>query len=102
MSQNRLDPRVLPIIPSRPHYLYNEKEARVMGASANRIVNLRAYRDFGTGGSLTVKDAKNGTSSLTLSDADLFACLSLLIQREAAILASFNIECEPLEPVTAN
>ena len=65
-----------------------------MGASANRIVNLRAYRDFGTGGSLTVKDRRNGTSSLPLSDNDMFAVLSLLIQREASVLASFNIECE--------
>lgn len=86
--------RRLPLISPQSHYLYNEKEARVMGASANRIVNLRAYRDYGTGGSLMVKDHRNGISSLSLSDNEMFAVLSLLIQREATILASFNVEVE--------
>lgn len=85
--------RTLPLIPTQPHYLYNEKEARVMGAAANRIVNLRAYRDFGVNGSITIKDSRSGTSSLTLNGSELFAVLSLLIQREATVLASFNIEC---------
>lgn len=90
-----LDQRQLPIIPSKPFYLYNEKEARVMGAAANRIVNLRAYRDYGSGGSITVKDRKTGVSSLTLSNDEMVAVLSLLIQREASVLAGFNVECEP-------
>lgn len=83
----------LPVIP-KTLYLYTEAEARVMGAAANRLATLRSYRDNGTGGSLVIKDKTGSSSSLSLSDDEVFSVLALLIERATATLTGFNVECD--------
>ena len=68
-----------------------EAEARVCGAAANRIVNLRGLELSNEGnGSLTV-NTKSGAVSLALTQEDIAAFLALAIDRESALLTGFNI-----------
>jgi hypothetical protein len=71
-----------------------EAEARVIGAAANRLPNLRGLQAAQAGsGSLTVT-TKNGAVSLTLTREDLGAILALLVEREACLLTQFDIELD--------
>ena len=72
-----------------------EAEARVVGASANRIVNLRGMiaDRRSVSGNLTVP-VSSGTVAMTLTAEDVRACLALLIERETALLIGFDIELE--------
>jgi len=80
---------------AKPKGRMTEAEARVVGASANRIVNLRGLQvsAANASGSLTV-NAKSGAVSLVLTSQDVEACLALLIEREACLLTQFDIELE--------
>lgn len=71
-----------------------EAEARRVGQSANRIAQLRNLRDNAKRGGSITGDSGNGAASHVLTAEETQACLSLLIEREAAFLASFDIELE--------
>lgn len=87
----------LPAI-SPPKGRLTEAEARVIGAAANRIANLRSLLASASGnGSLTVT-AGTGTVALTMTREDLTATLSLLIEREAALLTQFDVELATPNP----
>jgi len=66
-------------------------EARRIGATANRLVNLRGLLADARGGSLTV-NTRSGAVSLTLDANDIIAALALLAERDVAFLSSFNVE----------
>ena len=80
-----------------PANALTEAEARLVGASANRIVNLRGLLKSNKGlGSLTIQTS-SGAVSLALTCEDITACLSVLMDREACLLTGFNVvlECTP-------
>jgi hypothetical protein len=71
-----------------------EREARIAGATSNRLLNLRGFLSQGVrGGSLTVS-TKNGGQSQTLTQDELEALIALLIERDEALLIGLNIEIE--------
>ena len=81
--------QVFPVV-TKPNRM-TEAEARVCGASANRIVNLRGLQVSNKGsGSLTVQTT-TGTVALALTQEDITAFLALAIDRESALLTGFNI-----------
>lgn len=85
--------RLLPVI-AKPKGRMSEAEARVVGAAASRIVNLRhLYNDCNIGGSLSVA-TRNGTVSQALTKADLQAILALMIEREALVLIQFDVDID--------
>lgn len=71
-----------------------EREVRTLGASANRLVNLRDLQATQVGsGSLSVT-TKTGTVSLTLRREDIETVLSLLVERESLLLLQFDVELD--------
>lgn len=66
-------------------------EARRVGATANRLTNLRGLINEATGGSITVTTRK-GSISLALTGVDVIAALSLLAEHDEVFLSSFNVE----------
>lgn len=67
-------------------------EAMRIGQSASRLQNLTTYRDRTvTSGGISIQTS-NGTFSVALSRIDTEAVLALLIEREQAFLAAFNVE----------
>jgi hypothetical protein len=72
-----------------------EEEARRLGVAANRLPRLRQLRhaaatNFGS----IVVGSNWGAQSIAVSSTDLQAALSLLIERDALLLASFNVTVE--------
>jgi hypothetical protein len=77
-----------------PPKFMTEREARLAGATSNRLSSLRGFLKTGTtGGSLTVTST-NGSASLAMTQIDMEALLGLLIERDEQFLTSLNIELE--------
>lgn len=83
----------LPVI-APPKGRLTESEARLIGAAANRIVNLRGLRASQSGGGSLAVTTKTGTVSLTLTREDTETVLALLVERESLLLTQFDIELD--------
>lgn len=72
-----------------------EAEARRVGIAAQQIAALRSALKGALSATLTVKSG-NGFPVINLNQLSTEAVLSLLIEREALFLASFNVIPEPV------
>jgi hypothetical protein len=78
----------------KPPALLTEREARIAGATSNRLCALRGMLKQGVrGGSLTVA-TPNGTQSLALTSVDVEALIDFLRERDELFLTALNIEIE--------
>lgn len=73
----------------------SEAEARRIGVAANRLPRLRHLRNYATKeiGNIVVGSGYTA-KSIQLGSLDLQAALSLLIERDELLLASFNVKIE--------
>lgn len=71
-----------------------EREVRILGASANRLVNLRDLQASQVGSGSLSATTKTGTVSLTLRREDIEAVLALLVERESSLLLQFDVELD--------
>lgn len=74
-----------------PPKMLSMREARMAGATANRLLNLRHTLRQLESGSLTMK-TRNGTQSMSLTRNDLEAVMGLLMERDEQFLTGLNIE----------
>jgi hypothetical protein len=89
--------RQLVVVPEREPL--TEAEARRIGVAADRLARLRHLRAEATtlSGSITIGNGGGfGAVSHTvpLGSADLQAAISVLIERDELLLASFNVKIE--------
>lgn len=78
---------------AKPKGRLTEKEARVIGSTANRLLSLRGLYCDCEGGSITVKQ-RTGSVTMAMTKADLLAALALLIERDSNFLSGFDIELD--------
>lgn len=94
MGEEKLDTRLerqLAVIPEREPL--TEDEARAIGTAANRLPNLRTLleeTEGKRGGAIGVGSGMK-MRTIRLPKADIKAALSLLIERDEMLLASFNV-----------
>ena len=83
----------LQVVPEREPL--TEQEARRIGVAANRLPRLRQLRQLGEThvGSIVIGSGISA-QSMSLGTLDLQAALSLLIERDELLLASFNVKIE--------
>ncbi|MGX7894958.1 hypothetical protein [Tsuneonella sp. HG222] len=80
---------------SRPSVaMLSEREARLAGASSNRLCGLRGVIEQGLLGGSLVLATSNGTQSVVLTETDAVALVALLREREETLLIGLNIELE--------
>jgi hypothetical protein len=80
------------LIKHDPPKMLSMREARMAGATANRLLSLRgALRQGLESGSVTLKTS-NGTQSITLPRNDLMAVVGLLVERDEHFLIGLNVE----------
>lgn len=77
--------------PSRTRW--SEKEAKVIGIAALRLERLRNLLAKATNGGVLAVKGGYGSDGETLTRSDLEACIQVLIEREIAILASYDVDC---------
>jgi hypothetical protein len=78
----------------KPPALLTEREARLAGATSNRLLSLRGFLKQGIKGGSVTAQTTNGAQSLTLLLDELEAVIALLIERDEAFLIGLNIEIE--------
>ena len=85
--------RQLTVTPEREPL--SEAEARRIGVAANRLPRLRYLRDEAAKeiGQIVVGSGSTAKST-SVGSLDLQAVLSLLIERDELLLASFNVKIE--------
>jgi hypothetical protein len=84
----------LPVV-AQPKGRMTEREVRMAGAAANRLIQLReALTRCERGGTLSVSGSTGAAMNLSLTTDDLQALLSLLMQRAGGVLIGLDVELD--------